>query len=190
MKNRLSGFTLIELLVVLAIVGILTALAIPSFNTMLMKRTVRSAALALINDMRYARSEALRRSVRVSVCSLAAGSTNTCSGSPAVWTNGWIVFSDIANSGVVNIAAGDEIVRVQQSLANIASIASVNPISDRNVISFEANGRGRVGVSTQTFIFTPTGTVPADTVRIVCVSNQGRLRLLDEGVIPGASVCP
>ncbi|MES2583495.1 MAG: GspH/FimT family pseudopilin [Pseudomonadota bacterium] len=180
MKNRPNGFTLIELLVVVAIVAILAALAVPSFNTMMMKRSVRSAAISLVDDMRYARSEALRRSLRVSICSLAANSTNTCSAAGAAnWANGWVVFSDMANTGIVNTVNGEEIVRVQQPLVNIATIEDT-PASDKHVISFEANGRARPG-GNQTFRITPRGTVPANTVRIVCVSNQGRVRLLDEG---------
>lgn len=188
MKKWHFGFTLIELLVVVAIVAILASLAVPSFNTMLMKRSVQGAAQALVSDMRFARSEALRRSMSVSICSLAANSTNTCAaGGGASWVNGWMVFSDVAaaNPVVFNSASGDEIVRVQQPLANLASIASTVPSSDKQGITFEAHGRSK-SAGNQTFIFTPRGTVPAGTVRIVCVSSQGRVRLLDEG----ATACP
>ncbi len=182
MKNRPNGFTLIELLVVVAIVAILVAMAVPSFNSMMMRRSVRSAALDLVSDMRYARSEALRRSLRVSVCSLAAGSTNTCAAPGAAnWANGWMVFSDMdANTGTFNLAAGEEIIRVQQPPVNIATIQGVIPVNDPSSFSFEAHGRSRPS-GNQTFTFTPRGAVQADAVRIVCISSQGRVRLLDEG---------
>lgn len=177
MKNRPNGFTLIEVLIVVAIVAILAALAIPSFTTMLMKRSVQSAALSLVTDMRYARSEAMRRSVRVSICSLATGSTNTCSGSPAKWLNGWMVFVDTgATLGVWD--AGEEIVRVQQPPENIASINN-STASARNVLTFEANGFSRA--ADETLIFKPTRGSSATTDRVICIGLNGRAALRVEG---------
>lgn len=187
MKNRPNGFTLIELMVVIAIVAILVALAVPSFNTMLMKRAVRGAALSLITDIRYARSEALRRSSTVSICSLAPNSLNTCAAAGAAnWANGWMVFSDGGPpTGAFGTVDGlDEIVRVQQPLTNIATVQGAIPANDRAILTFQANGRGRS--IDQTFRVTPTGTVAPETERTVCVSLQGRVRLMDEGVV----VCP
>lgn len=182
MKIGQNGFTLIELLMVVTIAAILMALGVPSFHALLVKRSVQGAALALVSDLRFARSEALRRSSPVTICSLAVNTTDTCSGAPANWANGWMVFADPANRGTRD--AGEEIVRVQQAPSNIATIQSaVNPTNDRPTITFEANGWAKS--ADQTFIFTPSGTVPANTQRIVCTSVQGRVRLLAEG----ASAC-
>lgn len=186
MKNRAAGFTLIELLVVLAIVGILVAMAMPSFNTLLMRRSVQGAALALVTDIRYARSEALRRSSRVSICSLAAGSTDTCSGNPAAWVNGWMVFVDV-DPGAGNVgtrqAATEEIVRVQQPPSNILSIENVVPASTRNVFTFQANG---VAIAVNdALVVTPITAGSATNNRLVCISSTGRPSIRDEG----ATVC-
>ena len=178
MKNRPYGFTLIELLVVVAIVAILAALAVPSFSTMLKKRTVRSGALTLITDIRYARSEALRRSSPVSICSLAANSLTACAaGGAAKWANGWMVFSDTGTPG--SFDGTDVIVRVQQPLTNIATVQGDIPANDPSFLTFQANGRARG--SNTTFRFTPSGAVPVNTERTVCFSVQGRVRLMDEG---------
>lgn len=61
-KLRSSGFSLIELLIVIAITGIVAALAVPSYQDMLERNRLKQAAESLAADMRYARTEALKRS--------------------------------------------------------------------------------------------------------------------------------
>lgn len=177
MKNRPHGFTLIEILVVLALIGILVAMAIPSFNTMLMRRSVQSAANALVTDIRYARSEALQRSARVSICSLAAGSEDTCSvgPGPGIWVNGWMVFVDTGATPNVR-DAGEEIVRVQQPPPNILSITS----GVLRVFTFQANGIAIAANDTLTVIPTTAGS--ATNNRVVCTSFNGRPSIRDEGM--------
>jgi len=167
MKPRQAGFTLIELLITVAIVAVLASLAVPSFRTLLLKRSVQSAADTLVSDMRYARSEALKRSARVTICASSNGTS--CAGAGGLWSSGWIVFIPSNVNG--NFTAGDEIVRVQDALPSIASIANAGGTS---VPQFEYEPTGWAKAATQTFIVTPTGSVPAGVVRVVCVSMQGR----------------
>lgn len=181
MKFRQSGFTLIELMVVVAIAAILSSLAIPSFQTMLLKRSALSAANAFVGDMRFARTEALKRSTRVVMCSVAANSTTACSGAAGAWPNGWLIYVDLNSNGVLD--AGEDVIRVQQILPNIATIQSSSPSTDLRLFSFEPNGWAKA--STQTFVFTPTAGVAANATRLVCVSMQGRPSLRAEG----ATVC-
>ncbi len=170
-KRRDAGFTLIELLIVVALVAILASLAAPGLRTFLVKRTVQAAADALVTDLRYARSEAVKRTAQVSVCLSDSGTS--CLSSGGAWTNGWIVFVDSDGDGAVD--AGEEIVRVQQALPSMASIASANPSSDRRFFTYEPAGWAKS--SQQTFVFTPAGDVPTGTTRVLCVSSQGRAGL-------------
>lgn len=175
MKNSSCGMTLIELMVSVAIVAVVASLAVPSFRTMLVKRSVQSAADSLVSDMRLARSEALKRSTRTAICRSTDGTS--CSSVVGSWNEGWIVFIDKnANSSV---DTGDEIIRVQQALPNINSIrgpAGADPIQ---IVKYDPAGFAKA--ANQSFVFTPTGTVPDGTTRLVCISIQGRPALRAEG---------
>ncbi len=170
MKYRQSGFTLIELLVVVAIVAVLISLATPSFRSLLVSRSVQSAADALVGDLRFARSEAVKRTNTVVVCSSSNGASCLASAS---WKDGWVVFVDSDDDGTID--AGEEILRVQQALSNIASIASLTPGSDLPKFIYRSLGWAKA--ATQTFVITPAGSGSASATRLVCVSVTGRAAL-------------
>lgn len=180
MKKAANGFTLIELLVAVAIAAFLMSLAVPSFTSMMMRRSVQSAALTLVADLRYTRTEALRRSARVSICSLADNSTSACSGSPAKWVNGWMIFVDTgATAGVLD--AGEEVIRVQQSPENILSIErDATPSNTRHVLTFEANGFAKT--ADETLVVIPKQGASATVNRVICIARGGRPALRVEGV--------
>lgn len=73
-KNNQAGFSMIELMTVIAIVAILVALAVPSFNDYFEKARLRGAADAVTAMMSIARAEAVKsdRSVAVAVGGTAA----------------------------------------------------------------------------------------------------------------------
>lgn len=169
MKNRQSGFTLIELLVVVALASVLMSLAVPSFRTFLVKRSVQAAVDAMVLDMRFARSEAIKRTTRVSMCSSTNG---TSCAAAASWKDGWIIFIDDDGDGSVD--ASDVVLRVQDSFGNLATLSTS---ATTLAITYQPTGWARAAA--QTFTFTPAGDGAA---RLVCVSNQGRASSRTEGV--------
>lgn len=172
MKSRQYGFTLVELLVTIAVVMVLTVLAVPSFQTFLAGRQIEATADTLVSDFRYARSEAVKRANRVTICPSITGSS--CTGSGGLWKNGWIVFVDEDGDGTVDV--GDVVLRVQDALPGIASIAAANGTS-RYQFVFQPTGWSQA--ASETLWVTPS--VSSSSPRLVCVSNKGRAAIRPKG---------
>jgi len=65
LNKRLQGFTLIELLIGIAIMGILMALAMPSYQAWLQNAKIRNTAESILNGLQLARAEAVRNNAQV-----------------------------------------------------------------------------------------------------------------------------
>lgn len=89
-QARNPGFTLPELMITLAIAGILMAIAIPSFNTTIRSSRLSASANELVSALNLARSEAVKRGQQVVVRQNGGG-----------WENGWQVFVDVDQSGII-----------------------------------------------------------------------------------------
>jgi len=96
-----TGFTLIELMIVLSIAAILASIAAPSFQWIMSRTRLSTQANDLITALSLARSEAVKRGVRVTVCKSSSGTGCTTGGD---FQQGWIVFVD--NTQVAGNAAG------------------------------------------------------------------------------------
>jgi type IV fimbrial biogenesis protein FimT len=159
-----TGVTLIELLVTLSIAVILMTIAVPGFQDFFRRNRVESAASEFMATLNYARSEAIRRGVRVSVCRSNTGSNCTTT---EPWNRGWIVFTNPDNDN--NVDTGEEILRVYQGLPNAVTLNS----DFTNRITYQSDGRitNNVGGS---FFFCHGS--PTDARRIVIIGT-GRARI-------------
>ena len=172
--NKSHGFTLLELMVVIAIVAILTTLAAPSFKSIIQSNTMSSNVNTFLADMRYARSESIRRGGGVVMCrsdNPEAANANCGTGSTTGWESGWIIFHDLNNSGTRTSA--EPLLRVQ------APITSINTIAETGAATvFKFTATGRLSLSSATHLqFGSNPPFATDAQRIVCVNLGGRARI-------------
>jgi type IV fimbrial biogenesis protein FimT len=149
--KKLSGFTLLELVTVMGIVAILAAIAIPSFRYVTYSNRVASEVNALVGDLQFARTEAIKQGIPITVCASADGAT--CLGT-STWDSGWIIFPDLNSNQQVDTAS-ETVIRAQNALAT--SFGGSDTLTSDN--SFTAITFNREGFGT-------TNTANANTVTI------------------------
>jgi len=86
-KNR--GVTLTEIILVLAIAMVLLRIAVPRYDSLVNDGRLTAVTNDLIGAVHLARTEAVKRSINVSVC--AGNADLSACGNTASWNNGWLV---------------------------------------------------------------------------------------------------
>ncbi len=88
-----KGFTLIELLITMVVLAVVLGIALPNFNALAKNNQADATAQSIVDAISYARTEAVKRVARVTLC--ASKDATTCSGT---WKEGFIVFVDSVKS--------------------------------------------------------------------------------------------
>lgn len=152
-----TGFTIVEFMVVTMIIAVLATLAAPSFQSLLASNRVSAIAGEFLATLNFARSEAVKRGVRVTVCVKASDTQCATSGS---WAKGWIIFTDGGTAATVD--GSDQVLRTRAALPG-----SVTMTGNQNValyVSYLPSGLSRMA----------SGAMQAGTLSICTTGDPGR----------------
>lgn len=165
------GFTLVELLIVLVVGSILLAIAVPGYGFLTSTSRLAAVTNDLVTVLHLARSEAIKRGTRVTVCKTGnPGAATPACDVAAEWHEGWLVFVDAGTPGVID--PSDALLRVQEGSHADVSITANYHIS--RFISYLPDGRSRgvAGLGNGTFEVCVSGSR-----RDIVINNAGRPRL-------------
>jgi type IV fimbrial biogenesis protein FimT len=165
MRNTQHGFTLIELLTAVAIVAILAGIATPTLRQFAANSRTTAATNSLVSAFATARSEALRRSVPVTVC--ASSDSATCTGAVALdWSKGWIAFTDA--SGATGQLDGTDVLLQ----AWPAPGANMSVSGDKPTLQYNARGMANLGAQVTFLVWVPGCRGPNQTQIVVTVQGS------------------
>ncbi|PJF38783.1 MAG: hypothetical protein CUN55_16285, partial [Phototrophicales bacterium] len=177
-----QGFTLVELLLVVAIVAIFSMVAIPSYQSTVLNNRMTSTANQFLGALYFARSEAVKRSEEVRICT----SNNThlsldsisCVNS-AGWHDGWVMWVDSNSNGALDAV---EIIKVGNE---VDGDITFYPTADvKNSLTFSR--RGLVGVSGTWKLCDKRG---KDRAKAIVISPSGRAKISTVDHLGGALTC-
>jgi type IV fimbrial biogenesis protein FimT len=140
------GFTAVELLMVMTVVGILLAIAVPSYRTFMQNSRLTTQANTLVYALNLARSSAIQLDKPVQVCASADGAT--CNGGG--WNQGWIVGYPAA----ANCAAGGAPTTVLGVSPQLGANNQANEkVNGALTVCYLANGQTNNGIGGTTYQF-------------------------------------
>lgn len=160
-----TAFTLIELLVTLAVLAVVTTLAIPDFRSMIMSNRLATQLNDFVVSLQIARSEAVKQGVETTVCKSADSASCTTAGN---WEQGWVVFIDLDDDEQVD--AGEIIINVGNALGGGNTLIGNANVDD--VIKFDSRGFSQGYNGTLTLCDSRGATL----ARGLVISNTGRVR--------------
>jgi len=167
-RGEQHGFTLMELMMTITVLGVLTALAVPSFTTMTNKNRLASESNELLSGIQCARMEAIRTNSKVTFC----GAANSSVAADADCGTGvqpyWVVIGNAAGGGQQQL----RVFEVKEPLQVSTALTS---------ISFSADGLARDSATHALVSGTITvclpATKPAQNKRVLNIASGSRVNI-------------
>jgi type IV fimbrial biogenesis protein FimT len=169
MENS-RGFTLLELLVTLAVVAVVTALAVPTMSASIRRSHIAAAHNEFLSSLYLLRSEAIKRNRVVKMCRSRDADPPRCDGSAdGGWHTGWTMWVDV--DGNDQIESGEVVITRQPSLRGEVRLTGNSNIAER--VAFRSNG-ATLGAGNGTFTICMPG---SPFRRELILSRTGRIRV-------------
>ena len=173
------GFTLLELMITVAVLAIMVGIGVPSYQDLMRRNRLAAQTNQLIGVLAFARSEAVKRGVRVTICPANdAVNQDACSDDGNWAANGLIVFTD--NLGAIGELDLDEDGEPEDNDAILqrlppAATQRIRIGNARVLMSYMQNGNLDLpaGEDSQ-FIVAPEDCKDPDGARLVQVIAAGR----------------
>jgi type IV fimbrial biogenesis protein FimT len=162
--GRSRGFTLMELMFTLLLAGILLGIGVPSFRGMIANNRLSSQTNEIIAAINMARSEAITRNTRITLCRAENETATECATDDDPWES-WLILNaagDVLRTGVFNTYSG--------------SIFVTAEFADQTVI-FQPDGLSRTsaGLIVDEAITICSTQVPTDNVRTITLGAGSRI---------------
>jgi len=167
-----SGFTIVEAMVTIAILAIMTSIALPSFTALIDSHRLATSANEALASMMLARSEAFRSGRRVVVCK--SSDSSSCSTS-ASWSDGWIVFVDDNANGARD--SGEAILRAGEVSGGLTVTGESGA---ENTVVFSSRGATTIASGSPKIIFGISGRPQRELI----ISPTGRVSIVKGGIYP------
>jgi type IV fimbrial biogenesis protein FimT len=137
MQIRPRGFSLLELMTAITVLAVVLGMGVPAFASIMRNNQIAAQSNNLLQALTLARSEALTRGKRVSVCA-AGADENSCG---AAWQSGWVVFEDDFGSAG-SIDASDVVLQRWSATTSGVEITGVDDDgSAASSVTYMRNGR-------------------------------------------------
>lgn len=112
-KSSILGFTFLELTITLSLIGLVSAIALPSFGNLLANTRLTNTANQLQTSLQMARNHAIINHLTIIVCRAANSQLSECEDehpSNVNWHHGWMIYQD--DNGNNKLDASDQLLYV------------------------------------------------------------------------------
>lgn len=176
-KKKTKGFTLMELMMTLAVVGVILAIAVPSFREFQLNNRMTAAANDLLASIQHARSEAIKRQRIVVLCA----STNPVANPPGCSASfsGWVVWADADNDATID--AAEEVIASHEALDASLAVSANGNFFSYTPSGFTQSAVGGVDAATKVLLCDERGDATAGDFyrkRVIRLSPTGRPAVL------------